>query len=1165
MVMGLWDFIKWMHAYIFENIVVIAFFAMTVTYFIGFAMYRSVQKAKAEKRFEEKTHKMPPPLAFFNFVNDMLDKAIFGVVKFLYRPLHEFLAAYLSDVVLARFFNKLFVGKAGILNGSMKSREALAKDHFDYRNDAFMWQYERSLDNRQASNVIAGKFFNGRPVKDYIGSLIPSHVFYDSVRAGIIVAVLSFLVFNLALLPSHLTGIGYGWLSTTHQADMVLATEKAIKEDPSVVPALRTDEWDEAGYFAKKEKANQIAEDEAIKIVSAADGYSYHWWGNLFRGGELFSLLLSIGIGLIAVRHNYYRALKKVRIGFIADMFEETRAPLNKAEIDNYKIVLAASNRRATGFDKLTQDHRTYNPLISIFRSNGQFENQGLIGAKRKGEAIWQSPLDMSQNTQVEGAPGANKSLAIVKPMVAAILEMKNQNLWKEQEYTKFFDLKHDCLTDFAISAGYLDKYTPLPTPPISISMIIMDIKAHLWKDLSPKVKAAHLDDQVLIIGSHAEKNEYAVDLFSYVTPAKLKAVKSSVDSQISGSGNPDPFWNPASLGWDKAFADVAYLFHHTPEGEEYMKKFKVKPWSAYFHSKLTFESQGHLLAHALNSIYMCMQNQPNRLAGILTNERLKSMSDILTSWQKLGNEMKGSFQEVMKKANDPLFSETLKPFVTGVGANMLELSDIFNSNITAFNFPANEYGSSGKYVLLFLKTLIFEEAIHRQQRYSQKIMDISLHFKRRYPEVLLKQASIEMVDIAILDPASAEVLDDFRDGCRQIMGLIQQQWSLGEYLDHLHVVAKALPHTPGYDDYDAPYSVEVVNLAKEMIEKDAQFKRMQPRLATEERSIAVFDPKILEPKEGDSAEIKAEKRKDMALYYEYVDAKTRIDREHIWFIADEYQELITSDNGECLSDANFPNISRSSNFKYFAVSQTEDAYIKKIGKEATVNFMNQMRTRIFLETDSLDMWKKVEELGGKIEVFKHTCLGKELENDTVKTGYKIYQTYNSFVAECVDMNRRRLLDGSPLLEAYPYTRDVLAEIQPLEIDNSINLNRPFSMIFDEAPDFEMLSFKNHFLDTKGIAKLVSTGSLATGMQSNEDKIQDQWKSAVETAKKEYESTLNSVQTAPLIAQKNYGDQSGVQAFIRVKRAGRSVTDHVIVGFDELILQEDKRNEETWY
>lgn len=88
-------------------------------------------------------------------------------------------------------------------------------------------------------------------------------------------------------------------------------------------------------------------------------------------------------------------------------------------------------------------------------------------------------------------------------------------------------------------------------------------------------------------------------------------------------------------------------------------------------------------------------------------------------------------------------------------------------------------------------------------------------------------------------------------------------------------------------------------------------------------------------------------------------------EKQQLAFIADEYQSLITADISG-MSDATFPNISRSTGVFYVAATQGVVGLQQAIGENATQNFLNNMRNKIFLQIEEVETMNFAKMLAGK-------------------------------------------------------------------------------------------------------------------------------------------------------------------------------------------------------
>ncbi len=92
--------------------------------------------------------------------------------------------------------------------------------------------------------------------------------------------------------------------------------------------------------------------------------------------------------------------------------------------------------------------------------------------------------------------------------------------------------------------------------------------------------------------------------------------------------------------------------------------------------------------------------------------------------------------------------------------------------------------------------------------------------------------------------------------------------------------------------------------------------------------------------------------------------------KQQLAFVADEYQSLITADVSG-ISDATFPNISRSTGLFYIVATQGIVGLEQAIGQHAAANFMNNMRNKIFLQIEESATMNFAKMLAGKTMRFQ--------------------------------------------------------------------------------------------------------------------------------------------------------------------------------------------------
>lgn len=1135
----IWLFLK---EYIFFGMLPpILFGGLAIMYFVGKARHMAIQTADAEKKFSYKKYEFSPSYAVFKRTNQALDFLLeksLGLTHKYWNHITDFVSSYISDEMVEKLLTKLGV------DFSFKHRVDLAQQHFEENKNAYWWNKIRAPHFRRINPIISGKWFNGKPVEDYLPLFVHPKTTYRAFKNALVVFVASFVLFAVIYKPQ----VYVGWLSASNKNAIAKDVAEKMVATPAIVPEFRKDFWNADEQAAVNSQVQEMAEPFANRMVSNATGYNYYWFGFLFKNGLLTDLFISLAIAAFFIRKSYYRSLKNLHIPYIADSHELAGYEKKISQIETFKRVISSANLRATGFDRQS-------PLIATYISTGAFERKGVPGAFPENHPIYQSLMDKSQNTAVFGGTGAGKSQTHVIPEVSAWFAIKNMYYKQQMAYTEVFDTRINQLTQKAIDEGYLDKYRPLPENPISVSLAMADIKAQVWKDMAKYVDEAYLAKDFIKIGANEDEGQYSVDLLANINDsAKLKDILNSMMAQLGAKDGKD-FWDDSAKRWIQRLSDLAICFQRTLKGYEYMTKKMMKIWSLMFiYNLVCLDSKNHLLAHCVYSIYEAAETHPERLADVLTEERVQSIQSLMTEWVDLAKAaetkigMKANMDRIMSDYNN----SKLRPFFTGVGTNVIEVKEFWNK-ICAFDFPMDKYSTAGKSVLLMIKTLIFEEAVNRQTRFSRRVIEISNHFKRAFPQLMTTESSVEAIDITwFQNKQTLELLDKYHEYCDLIQNQIKENWERGTYQTKLKDIVAKFPKEPTIKEYKEPMTAEALGWANQALELASQIRGLEPRFAEIQKDLelAIVDGSMFNADEKDSAEVKKTKRENMALYYEYQDAKTRIKREHMLFLGDEYQELITLDNsGGCMSDFNFWNISRSTNTKGCLLTQTVNAYELKIGKEASANFLNQMRSHIYLSTEDATTREYVVKLAGTADIFESPLLNQKLKDNGKDTDFIIYDNFNAYISACVETNKYRAENKQALLPEYPYTENIFAKGEAVEVADNVDFKNLFSNIWKKQETFEIPSMKRHFLDEKNIKESKEEGSEASGKKNNSDQLHDAWSRAQDEMDNKYQSYLQNgfKKDAQLLTDSEFTGQGNIHAYIAVQVAGMLVKEHVII------------------
>lgn len=101
------------------------------------------------------------------------------------------------------------------------------------------------------------------------------------------------------------------------------------------------------------------------------------------------------------------------------------------------------------------------------------------------------------------------------------------------------------------------------------------------------------------------------------------------------------------------------------------------------------------------------------------------------------------------------------------------------------------------------------------------------------------------------------------------------------------------------------------------------------------------------------------------AMERQAADPKIR-DKQQLGFLADEFQSLITADISAGFTDSSFPNECRSTGLFYFVATQGIRALQQAVGEDSALNFLNNMRNKIFLQIEEQATMSYAQQLAGK-------------------------------------------------------------------------------------------------------------------------------------------------------------------------------------------------------
>lgn len=1109
--------------YLISGIPTFIFLIMLVAYLIGYNEHVTILQRDKNERFTIKKYKNSSNYTFFKFINKIIDWSITG---FLYLSMKSYLivknklaktSSIIPDYIIENFLNKIFFNKNKLESSSFKSRVEFAKNEFNEAENNFWWHRQRAPGFRHISPIICGKWFNGKEVKRYIPMFVEKSDYLEIFKKAISVFIVSLIVSCFVFKAT----------------DNLIGFKGNTQQETLIAKVMQT----ESNFTATDTQDTKF--EKSYELVKNENGYSGWIASSLLLNGYLTPLLAALMIALYFIEKSYYVNLARLNIPYIQNSQEE--ALWNLKDINTQKRIWSSQNLKSIGFDNKS-------PMVSGFISTGNFEQMNILNTWRKGVKVWQGIFDMAQGVTIFGSNGGGKTLMVLMKLCINLMKLKNVNLSKEIEYAKYFDTRTDTLTDYAVEQGYLDTYKPLPVPPVSISIQIYDIKAQLWKEIMEVAEKMHLQDFFLIIG--ARPGQISVDIMKGLVPEKFKAMLKAVTSQM-GAELEEDFWNGSALDYIKRFADVIFLYSRTTHAREYMREHNIKTWSAYFIQEMcVFDPEQDLLMSTIKAIAYDLKHHKERLTDVFTIDKVRSIKTLMNDWQTMPDDVKGSLKAIITKFMNGFENPELSSFMTGIpkeGSQTIEVKEMWGQ-VTAFDLDIGKYLNVGKFVTLFLKTMVFEESINRQMRYSTKIAQTARLFREYYPSQLTVRSAIELIPVMWLGEKTKVTYMEYLKICDELMPK-DNEWIPGDYEHQLSKISKEYPGDIGENKG---------NKARNAIGLARMIADLEPRHAQEYVGMHEFNPEILNKEVGDTEEDTKHKQKFMRMYHEYTDALTRVSRELMIFMGDEYQELITVDkSGGCISDFNLPPICRSARFIYVTATQTVASYVLKVGKEMTDVFIGQLRNKIILSSEDKATIDLVRELAGKEAVFKNPLNRSFLKVNNIETSHVIYDSFNFKISTLVENNKTGTANSG-----YPYCEDIFLNVEPLKLSKTnLDISNLFSGSFNKYLEFKMPDMKEHFLNLDSLEPFSKSGTTGEKKQSNANDIKKMWDDAHAKSQESYKAFIkdNLREDAEVMTDNDYTKQGNIHAYINFQIAGATMHDQVIIADDDFYNQ-DKLN-----
>ena len=728
----------------------------------------------------------------------------------------------------------------------------------------------------------------------------------------------------------------------------------------------------------------------------------------------------------------------------------------------------------------------------------------------------------------------------------------------------------------WGVKPGF-DEYEEINYP-LDLSTYLTDGKAVFYHDMKEIAAKLRLESDLMVIGTNEDAGEVSVDLLDGIQPQLVADIIRSVARQSGGGQSSDDFWPDMAAEIIRNCAVVARAFDKTNEGVAWVREHNgERPYSLVFIYELAMDN-GSLLHTILQALGRA-EDDANLYPSIKefhTTELDDACRHLQETWLPMVSTTRDGIKaNIINILGGFGSNPTLRAsFAGGAGKNQVS-ADQFWGRLCVTNVSTQDFGVSGRIINVFLKILFMTEAAKREKMTKFAKAHIEHKFFRLFPLLSEADESIEelrkkLSNTTLYTRDQIDAFTAFREAAEAadtslsaaLAGAhIELPSSEGELLLDISAKERLL-------DKDGAVHGELVDRARDDLEKmheaKASFTRDHRGLAR--KRIFLSDSKMMDPRklaeairarkerilediaeefdrDGVENTISTEKEAIRAaheLYCKWRVLHTRLDgsgegaiREQMFFIADEYQTLITVDTKEgAMSDSSFPNISRSTGTAIIAATQSYAALKQAVGEVSADNFCHQMRTKVFLQVEDPSTIEFIKKLSGK-SMRSYVYDAK---------GFESYDAMMMMQSGVSDLAMQGVADIS-IMNDDPTNPALLAAGAEMALSPSSEVS---------ANDAVHNHDKTRKVDTTFVPTLRKVRGKGGHIDSNEDQIKAAMQQATwRTEDLQHKSLSEGNQDMEVFRDDDFTTMGRNHAYMFVQRAGKSRQDFVMLDDEE--------------
>jgi hypothetical protein len=331
-------------------------------------------------------------------------------------------------------------------------------------------------------------------------------------------------------------------------------------------------------------------------------------------------------------------------------------------------------------------------PTFLVGTATGVLRTRGDLAAPVPGQSIMLDSESLFQHMLVFGGTGEGKTTALLKPVVAQVLN--------DRKFGAF----------------------------------VVDAKGVLWRDIEALAGKLGRSDDIVVIGTH--DGAMGVNVMANLTPSQVASALRSVLTQVGGS-NGDSFWPDMAVSVLRHALTIGLGYTSTVEGQDEANR-SANPYSLWWAYQAVLRPP--VLDAAIAAVrqradeLLALQQEAakhapieearatlNDLTAFMTSELSDSIAYMESAWLSMASETKtGIIAHVTSLLDGFGGNRALRErFASGKDAGAISIDAALKGKIVLIALSSVEDGLPARLVSILLKTSLYREARRREQAWK--------------------------------------------------------------------------------------------------------------------------------------------------------------------------------------------------------------------------------------------------------------------------------------------------------------------------------------------------------------------------------------------------------------------------------------------------------------